>query len=309
MSDLEKLPNREDKLSVFQKKYNLTSKNVVHVIGTNISLFICILLPLMLIGFIWTDFGVPEIGVKYISDGVVTVVTFVVGEMMMMRVGADGGKLDTEYISAKKTFTELVERIQSIGTAYMNEFCDAQIEAEMSYALSTRLRSLRIDADEWETVQGMTESEIVDRYGKKKGREISELKKLEPIQLDEGILMRDGDVDMNRGGVPISAEGYMRKQTHSAKMILSCIFTGLLTVSVAITITSDITFARVMYTFFKMVVLLYRMAVGYDIGARAYNTIAVRQLGAKCAYLRSYEVYVRNKKEEDDKAAGESAAL
>lgn len=90
----------------------------------------------------------------------------------------------------------------------------------------------------------------------------------------------------------ISGEGYMRKKTRSVGLFLSSIFTGLLTVSVAITLTSDITFARVMYTAFKVVVLLFRMAQGYQMGAKAYNSVEVRQLKAKSNYLRLYLRFV-----------------
>jgi hypothetical protein len=78
-------------------------------------------------------------------------------------------------------------------------------------------------------------------------------------------------------------------------MLLSCVFAGLLTVSVAITLTSDFSFARVMYTVFKLVVLLFRMATGYNIGARAYNTIEVRRLQVVCNYLRQYVRFVEDK--------------
>ena len=78
-------------------------------------------------------------------------------------------------------------------------------------------------------------------------------------------------------------------------MIVACIFTGLLTVSVVVTLTSDITFARVIYTVFKLVMLLFRMAKGYDRGAWAYNTIEVRQLKAKSNYLRQYIKFIEDK--------------
>ena len=97
MSELERMPEKQEKWKDFQKNYNVKSKNLLRILGTNLTLYVCILIPLMLIGFIWTDFGTPEIGLKYISDGIVTVAMFVIGELMMMRVGADGGKLDTEY--------------------------------------------------------------------------------------------------------------------------------------------------------------------------------------------------------------------
>lgn len=295
MNELEKLPEG-NKITDFQKKYNISSKNIVHIIGTNISLFMCILLPLLLITFIWTDFGMFEFGFKSLADGIVTVIMFITGEMMMMRIGADGGKLDTEYTSARKDFLEIVERVNSLGTAFLPVFCEWQTDLELEQAIATRLRSLRFTRVDWEEVKHLTYGELEKKYGKPKAIQIAALHKLEPIQLNESVLLYDNEGDaLARGGVPISGEGYIKKKTYSWQTLLSCIFTGLLTVSVAITLTQDVSFARVVYTFFKLVILLSRMATGYDVGARAYNTVEVRQLKAKCKYLRLYEKFVEDK--------------
>lgn len=296
MPDLEMLPGKKDKWSDFQKKYNNASKGIVSIMGANITLFICILLPILLVGFIWTDFGAPEIGVSLVSDGVVTVALFIIGELMMMRVGADGGKLDQEYISAKKEFASIVERVNKLGTELMTVFCEWQIDIEMKQAIATRLKALRFTQADWERVKDIKYAELRKKYGRKKMRLISEINRLDPVDLNEAILMYDDtNESLLRGGVPISGEGYMRKKSHSVGMILTTVFTGLLTVSVAITLTSDISFSRVMYTAFKLVVLLFRMAKGYETGARAYNTVEVRQLQAKCSYLRQYERFVNDK--------------
>lgn len=296
MADLERIPEKESKLTRFEKNYNLTSKTLVHILGTNMALFICILLPIFLIGFIWTDFGIPEIGVKFVSDGIVTVVLFVIGELMMMRIGADGGKLDPEYIKANGVFKELVKQVYDVGTMFMAVFCEWQIDVEMSNALTTRLRQLRFSREEWGRIKNMSYSELKKTYGKKKANKIVTLNQLEPIELNEFILLYDDPHEgLGRGGVPLSGEAYLKKKTHSVEMVLSCLFTGLLTVSVAMTLTSDISFARVMYTVFKLIVLIYRMAVGYGIGAKAYNTVEVRQLEVKSDYLRNYIRFVTEK--------------
>ena len=59
--------------------------------------------------------------------------------------------------------------------------------------------------------------------------------------------------------------------------------------------TTDVTMARVIYTVFKLTMLLFRMAKGYDRGAKAYNTIEVRQLKAKINYLKQYIKFVKDK--------------
>ena len=83
MDDLEKLPDKKKKLTDYQQDYNLTSKNFIHILGANISLFVCMLLPFLLIGFIWTDVGAPKFTFKLISEGLVTVALFIIGQTLM----------------------------------------------------------------------------------------------------------------------------------------------------------------------------------------------------------------------------------
>lgn len=296
MPELERMPEKEKKKwTDFQKDYNISSKTIVHVIGTNITLFVCMLLPILLIGFIWTDFGTPTIDLKLVSDGIVTIALLVIGETMMMRVGTTGGKLDQEYITARSDFDKLVLKVNEIGTMFMSVFCDWQIDVELSQATTTRLRYLRLTPAEWEKIKLLPPKDITRKYGKKKGKKILELIQLEPVELNESILIFNNRDDLARGGVPISGEEYIYKKSHSAKMLLTALFSGLLTVSVAITLTSDISFSRVMYTAFKLIVLLYRMAEGYDVGAKAYNTVEVKQLKTRNTYLRQYLRFVEDK--------------
>lgn len=296
MNELERLPEKRNGFADLQKRYNISSKSIGRIVGTNISLFMCVLLPVLLIGFIWTDVGMPTFGIKYMTDGLVTVATLVIGELTMMRIGADGGKLDAEYISARKTFLDLVERVTTLGTEFLPYFCEWQIDLELEQALVTRLRHLRITRADWDEIKHLTYAELEQKYGKRKAMQFASLHRLEPIQLNEAVLLYDNEGDaLSRGGVPISGAAYIKKKTYSVKTLLSCVFAGLVTASVAITLTTDISFARVLYTFFKLIVLLFRMATGYATGAKAFNTVDVRQLKAKCNYLRIYEKFVTEK--------------
>ena len=294
MNELEKLPEREDKLATFQKKYNVGSKNFVYLLGKNITLFVCMLIPLLLIGFIWTDFGEIVISTKMISDGIVTVLLFVVGEILMTSIGADGGKLDNDYIESKKEYDGLVAKVCDIGTMFMGVFCDWQIDVEMDQAVLYKLRLLRMTLKEYEAVKDLSKEELEKKFGKIKAAKIIEINNLKPIDLNEAILLYDGEKTV-RGGVPESADGYLRSRKHIIETVLACIFTGLLTVTVVLSMTTDVTFARVIYTVFKLVMLLFRMAKGYDRGARAYNNIQVKNHKAKCNYLRLYERFVQDK--------------
>ena len=294
MADLERIEEKPDKVSEFQKKYNINQKNVASILGKNLTLFICMLVPLLLIGFAWTDFGAIIISTKMLSDGAITVMLFTVGEIMMARLGADGGKLDEEYIDAKKVFDGLISEVEKKGTALMGVFCEWQIDVEMEQTVHFRLRMLRMSLKEWEEVKVKTPAELSKRYGKRKAKKILDTINLKPIELNESILLYNGEY-ATRGGVPMSGEAYLRSKKNLIEMIIACVFTGLLTFAVVVTLTSDITIARVIFTVYKLTMLLFRMARGYDRGARAYNTIEVRQYKAKSNYLRQYIKFIEDK--------------
>lgn len=296
MSELERMPEKgKSKWYNFQTEYNLSSKAFIHVISANITLFVCLLLPILLIGFIWTDVGTPTFDMRLVSEGIVTIALLIIGQTMMMEVGASGGKLDSEYVTMRNSFDELVSKVNEIGTMFMAVFCEWQIDVEMHQAVATRLRYLRFTQEDLEKVKGKPYKDLVRRYGHTKAKKIVELINLEPIELNEAILLFDDNDSLARGSVPISGEEYIQQKSHSKSMILSAIFAGLVTVSVAITLTSDISFSRVMYTALKLVVLLYRMAVGYNTGAKAYNTIEVKRLKTKNVYLHRYLHFVNDK--------------
>ena len=100
MKELERLEESTKKVEDFQKQYNINSKNIAYLVGKNLTLFVCMLLPLLMIGFIWTEFGNVIFQTKTIVDAVLTVTLFTVGEIMMTRLGSDGGKMEEEYTEA-----------------------------------------------------------------------------------------------------------------------------------------------------------------------------------------------------------------
>ena len=291
MKELERLEESTKKVEDFQKQYNINSKNIAYLVGKNLTLFVCMLLPLLMIGFIWTEFGNVIFQTKTIVDAVLTVTLFTVGEIMMTRLGTDGGKMDEEYTEAKGVFEEFLQKTLNIGTIFMGVFCDWQIDAELEQAVKTRLRLLKMTNKQFDEIKDYTPSQLKKRYGKRKAKKLQAIIDLKPIELNESILLYNGEYDL-RGGVPENGEEYIHEKKHMITTIISCIFTGLLTVTVAVTLTTDITFARVVYTVFKLTMLLFRMAKGYERGAKAYNTIEVKNLKVRTNYLRQYIKFV-----------------
>jgi hypothetical protein len=294
MEELERIEQATDKVADFQKKYNVSQKKIAYIIGKNLTLFVAMLIPLLLVGFIWVDLGAIVLSPKMLSDGIMTVALFVCGEVMMLRLGCDGGRLDTDYVDAKKEFDSAVTKVSEVGSMLLGIFCDWQIDVEMEQAIHYRLRMLRMTPKMWEGVRHLPPEQLERQYGKIRAKKMIELINLSPIELNEAILLYNGEYTA-RGGVPESGEAYILRKRHIIGTVIACIFTGLLTVTVAITLTSDITIARVIYTVFKLTMLLFRMAKGYDRGARAYNTIEVRQLKAKTKYLNQYVKFIEDK--------------
>ena len=283
-----------DRLESFQKKYNVSSKNFVYIIGKNLTLFICMLVPLLLVGFIWVDFQEIIFSTKMISDGIVTVMLFAAGETMMTLVGTGGGKLDEEYTEAKGSYDALVAQVSDIGTVLMGMFCNWQIDLELEQATRIRLSDLRMTPKMWAEVKNLSLADLENKFGKAKAKKLKKIRELKPIELNEAILLYGGEYK-TRGGVPISADAYLKDKWHFAGLVLGWLFTGLLVINVAFTMTSDVTLARVFYTIFKFTILIVRMAKGYDRGARAYNTIMVRNYKARSNYLRQYIKFVEDK--------------
>lgn len=294
MKELERLEEMGDRVTDFQVNYNKKSKNVAYIIGKNLTLIVCMLVPLLLVSFVWTEFGGIIFHYKMITDGIVTVVLFAVGQIMMERLGCDGGRMDTEFLEQKAEFDSLVAQVGKIGTRLMGVFCDWQIDCELEKATRFAARQLKITPKMWQSIEKMSYADMVKEFGENKAKKIQAIKDLPPIELNEAILLYDGDV-LKRGSLPESAEEHLHKRSKMITQAIGLIFTGLLTVVLVITLTSDITLARVIYTAYKLILLFFRMAMGYSDGAKAYNTIEVKRLKAKSTYLREYIRFIEEK--------------
>ena len=294
MDELERIELATDKVSDYQKRFNVNQKRVSYIVGKNLTLFLCMLVPLLLIGTVWTEFGAIVFRTEMIAEGIVTVMLLAVGEILMTRLGKDGGKMDTEYLAAKNDFEGILKKVGEVGTLLLDIFCDWQIDVELEQAVRVRLRMLRMTPKMWEEVKAMPPASIEAHFGKRKAQKIQEIIDLKPIELNSAILLYNGEYT-ERGEIPESGDSYINKKSHLITTALSWLFGGLLGLSILMYPTSDVTFARVMYTAFKLAFLLYRMATGYDRGARAYNTVEVRRIKSKINYLNQYLKFIENK--------------
>ncbi len=276
-----------------QKRYNTVSKNISHAIGSNIIAFTCLLLPVLMIGFIWTEFGELIFSTHMIADGVIMAMLLITGHTFALKLGKDGGKLDEEYIKAKNAYAQLIEDVHTVGTLLMNVFCEWQIDVEYEEAIHIRMADLKLTKKDWEFAKDMSLDELKKKYGKRRGKKLYKLQKLQHIELNEAILLYDGG-GFGRGGVTPSAEESLHDRKYWTSLVLLTLFTSLVTISCVLTVTQDISLAKVVYTLFKLVLLMVHMARGYEKGAHSYNTVEVMHLKSKSVYLREYLFFIRN---------------
>lgn len=288
---METIKNREERM----KERNTRQKDLARTIGQNLSFYVCILIPALLIGLIWTDTSLPTFGWGLLSDGLLTVVLFVIGERSMLNVGVMGGKLDDEYLETRRAFRELVAKVKAIGVLMLDPFCDWQIDVELIRAKRTRLRRIGIKYDKYVAeYEGKTFAELKEAVGAENAAKIVEINHLKPIDLNPDLLLTEGYGSRDRRDIPDGAEKHIEKKKYGKLNLAISALTAIFTVAVTLALTQDVTLARVLYTIVKLTALLYRMAKGYNEGAKAYNTMEVRHLTAKIEYLTEYTEFMNN---------------
>lgn len=289
---MEAIKSREERM----KDRNIRQKNLAKTIGQNLSLYICIMIPVLLVGLIWTESSLPKLGWGLLGDGILTVALFVIGERSMLTVGITGGKLDDEYIDTRKRFRETVASVKRIGILMLEPFCDWQTDMELIRAKKTRLRRIGVKYDAYvESYEGKSFDELKELVGLEKATKLTEINRLKPIDLNPDLLLTEGYGSRDRRDIPEGAEQYIEKKRYGKWGIAISVLTAVFTVAISLTLTKDITLARVLYTAVKLIALLYRMAKGYNNGAKAYNTMEVRHLTAKIEYLDEYAEFMGKK--------------
>lgn len=289
---MEQIKSREDKL----KERNTRQKNLAKTIGQNLSLYVCIMIPVILIGLIWTDTSLPKLGWGLLGDAVLTVALFIIGERSMINVGISGGKLDDEYLDTRTRFREIVSGVRKIGVLMLEPFCDWQIDMELMRAKRIRCRRIGIKYPEYqEKYEGKSLEELTKMVGAEKAAKITEINKLKPIELDPDLLLTEGVGRRDRRDIPEGAFEYIQKKKYGKIGIIISVMTAIFTVAITLTLTQDVTIARVLYTCVKLIALLYRMSNGYNNGAKAYNAVEVAHLSAKIEYLEEYKEFIGKK--------------
>lgn len=280
-----------------EKKRNENAKLMAKTITQNLYTYLCIAIPLLLIATIWTDFTLPKLGWGLAGDGILTVALMVVGERLMVKVGAFGGKLDDEYNAAVKRCKEARKSAKERNTALLIPFCEWQIDQEFERARRARCSRIRIKYDDYMTkYEGKTFAELKTMLPLDKLEDVYQINRLNPIELTPDMLLYDCGRCNSRRDIPESGEEYEDRKVYGKKGIAISVVTCIICVGVPLAWSGAITLSRVIYTIGKLVVLLYRMCKGYGDGARAYHTVEVKHLNAISDYLEEFVDFADNKK-------------
>lgn len=289
---MEKIKDRDERM----KDYNEKQKNLAKTIGQNLSLYICIMIPVLMVGLIWTESSLPTLGWGLLGDGLLTVALFVIGERSMLTVGVTGGKMDDEYLEVRKAFRDIVAKVRTAGVLMLDPFCEWAIDQELVRAKKTRLRRIGIKYDDYlANYEGKPLDELKSLVGVEKALKIAEVNHLKPVDINPEMLLTEHYGSRDRRDIPEGAEAYIEKKRYGRRGLLISSLTALFTVAISLSLTKDITIARVLYTVVKLIALMYRMTKGYSNGAKAYNTMQVRHLTAKMEYLNDYLEFLKHK--------------
>ena len=306
--------SREEKRALRHIEHNQRQKSLSKIIGENMASYALLLIFALLICFIWTEIGLFKTWRNFLADAAVTVTLYILADICASYIGTQGGKLDDEYIKNHNEYLSLRGQVLKAGIALMNVFCDWQIDVEYEFYLRKKCKDFKLDYKEYmskyhgksdEEIQEAFEAMADDCVKSKRlfaiGRrarlsataaKIIALNKVKHIELTPDILMTDGKVRSVRGGVPMPGEEYIEQHTTGAKHIAMTIIFAIFAAIPTFEFTKDASLGMVIYTLFKITLMIYRMYVGYSRGAKGYNTVEPKHLQAKIKYLYLYQEFV-----------------
>lgn len=289
---LKEEPNRIEIMQERQKLRNDKSKYWAAVIGQNMSLAVCFMIPAFLITLIWTETSLPSLGMSLAMETILTAALFIFAEWASINVGIPSGKLDDEYIAVQRKFLERKAAVKAKGILKMGIFCEWQIDEELTSAKKALCRKLKIDWRVYKTEMApLTESELIEDYGKVKGRLIHKINALEPIELTPELILGEQREGL-RGGISVSGDEYVSKQKYGKMNLLKSVMTIVLTVGVGFTISPGVTWGKIVFTIYRLIAVFIRMKTGFDKGAKAFNRIEVRHRESQIYYMDKYEEFL-----------------
>ncbi|MBE6584694.1 MAG: hypothetical protein E7649_06955 [Ruminococcaceae bacterium] len=312
-------PTKEEIRAEKDQEYNRKMKNTMRFIGENMATCTVVLATTLLVGSVFGDIGVNLLSNYVVMDFVLTLAVFILVEYMASKSGARCGKTYDEYLQLHKIYLDMRDEIYKRGIALMDMFCDWQIDVEYEYYIRRRCKKLKIDYNEYvQKYSKMSFEELSDMFTHKGAdkpkftfkhpirsglavyraaktsdlaKNIFYLRSIQHIELTPEILLTDGKPRRNRGGVGISGEEQLERQTTGVGHIVATIVMTLLTV-VPIFVAKGWSWTLIFAAAMKLVGVFMRYYRGYSNGAKAFNTVEVKHISDKVQYFHLYNEFL-----------------
>lgn len=301
MWDLEKKVSREDLVADKKNDFNARQKSFAKIVGENLASYVCVLIFVLLIGFIWTDIRINVFTTAFLSDSLVSAVMFILVDICMAQVGTRVGKLDGDYIKIHGEYLSLRKIVIDAGITLMDAFCAWQIDVEYEFYIRKQCKALRIKYEDYiEKYSEKNLGELKALLPVSKAVAVYALNQAKHIELTPDMLLTDGKVKNDREGLGMSGEEYVETHTTGRLHLLAAVVFGVVSAVPLFTLTQDASVGRIIYTVFKLAMMAYRMFVGYSRGAKGYNSVEPRYLQAKMRYLHLYLEYLKSESQKED---------
>lgn len=324
MFDLEKnkntapVPDKEEYRQFKQKQHNLRQKTLMKTIGENFAAYSLVAIAILMIGSIWSEVSVTSNWRKFIGDAIVTIVLYILADISASYIGTQGGKLDEDYIRTHDEYLSLRSKVLNVGVDLMNAFCDWQVDIEYEFYIRKKCKEFKIDYKDYvenyrgktyEELQALFPHEVIkgedlkNKFSKtisnvetsSRATKIFILNQIEHIDLTPDILLTDGRVRNKRGSVNMSGEEYVEEHTVGLNHIAITTIIAVVAAVPVFTLAQEVSVGAIIYTIFKIALLLFRMYSGYSRGAKAFNTVEPKHLQDKIKYLYLYIEFLEKK--------------
>lgn len=270
--------------------------NGVRSIVQSLSSVIAISTVFVLVGIMFFDIELVEIiSIDFALQSVIIIILYMVIHNALLNNGLRTGKKDEIYLAAHSEYEDMMKRIGE-DTVGIDEFCDECIESEFVRAKKRLLINAGISYEKYqEEFEGKKRRQIKLPWTKKKW--IIKANRLKRILLTPEMILLD-DVSMNdREGMPLSRAEKLKRRIQTS-MLMTVLF-GCFTVSILLECVEGINSAVVIYTFLKLVGLLWNGAKGYMSGISSFTEDAVEYLKVQVWYQARYigwrDTYKANK--------------
>ena len=268
--------------------------NGIKSVVQSISSVIAISTVFVLIGIMFFYIELVEIiSIDFAMQSVIIVILYMVIHNALLNNGLRAGKTDEVYVEAHGDYEEMMKKIGENAVG-IDDFCDECIESEFVRAKKRLLINAGISYEKYQTdYEGKKRRQIKLPWTKKKW--VLKANNLKRIMLTPEMILLDDVSAMEREGMPLSRPEKLKRRIKTS-MIMTALF-GCFTVSILFQCVEGINSAVVVYTFLKLVGLLWNGAKGYMTGISSFTEDAVEYLKVQVWYQSRYLVWRETYKE------------